>query len=98
LPLARFSTTFSTDYGDVYVRDLQSERTRLVSKTSGGAEADNHSDEPSISTGQYVAFESYATNLPGNDTYSDVYVHGPLTDRSGSRNVLGMVYGERLRS
>jgi hypothetical protein len=49
-----------------------------VSLSSGGAQADNSSDEPSVSAdGRYVAFESTATNLAPGDTNhaKDVFLH-----------------------
>jgi Tol biopolymer transport system component len=65
---------------DVFVHDRETGRTRLVSKTSGGTPANGHSFRPSISSsGRYVAFDSDATNLPGNDSVFDVFVHGPLS-------------------
>ena len=37
------------------------------------------SDSPALSaSGRFVAFESMATNLPGDDGLMDVYVRGPL--------------------
>ena len=53
----------SSGYGDVYVRDLDSGVTELISvAVSGGADSLSHN--PSISAdGLIVAFESWATNL-----------------------------------
>ncbi|HEX6208727.1 MAG TPA: hypothetical protein VF058_10280, partial [Actinomycetota bacterium] len=49
----------------VYVHDRKAKKTRLVSKTSAGAPADDDSDDGSISPdGRFVAFESDASNLP----------------------------------
>ena len=63
-----------------YVRDLKTGKTKLVSKTSGGAVATGgDSLSPVIAaSGAFVAFHSEATNLPGDDAVQDVYVHGPL--------------------
>lgn len=65
---------------DVFLRDLRTGRTRLVSRQSegrGGDGGDDQSFSPSISAdGRYVAFESLAGNLSGadrNDRF-DVYV------------------------
>jgi Tol biopolymer transport system component len=59
----------------VYVHDRRTGKTRLASKTSGGTPADGHSERPSLSAdGSRVAFSSQADNLPGPDTWSDVYV------------------------
>ena len=68
-----------TGLQDVYVRDLQTDTTILVSRASGasGAKGNDHSFRPSISAdGRYVAFESRATNLVPDDTDdgADIYV------------------------
>jgi Tol biopolymer transport system component len=61
---------------DVFVRDLRTGTTRLVSKTSAGDPANGNSDSPSLSAnGRYVAFDSDAPNLPGENGYRSVYVH-----------------------
>lgn len=52
--------------------------TSRVSVASGGAEGNDMSRWPQISgDGKFVAFESYATNLVGNDTNGepDIFVH-----------------------
>jgi Tol biopolymer transport system component len=62
---------------DVFVRDLATGRTTLLSRARGGGPADNGSGEPSISAdGTRVAFSSDATNLVAGDTNgtSDVMV------------------------
>ena len=62
----------------VYVRFVKTGRTKRVSKTSGGAPADNESYDASISAnGRFVVFESYATNLPGALGSGDeqAYIH-----------------------
>lgn len=66
---------------DVYVRDLQTHETILVSRASGaaGGKGDAGSRHPSISPdGHFVAFPSEATNLHPDDTDSsfDVFVRG----------------------
>jgi Tol biopolymer transport system component len=54
---------------DVFVRDLQSGTTQLVSIDSSGNQANSYSFYPSISAdGRYVAFGSPATNLVTGDT------------------------------
>lgn len=63
---------------DIFVRDRQTGVTSLISKSSGGAQGDGVSENPSISeNGRYVAFDSLATNLVANDTNDsqDVFVH-----------------------
>jgi tricorn protease-like protein len=69
--------------GDVFVHDRQTDRTTRVSVASGGAEGNNDSFAPSISSdGDFVAFESDATNLVAGDTNTrrDIFVR----DQSGS--------------
>ncbi len=66
-----------TTYNQVYVRDRQTGKTKLVSKTNGGDPADGGgSYDPAISDdGRFVGFESSATNLPGSvPPYDQVYV------------------------
>ena len=54
---------------DVFVKDLQTGAIIRASISADGTQANNWSQVPSISAdGRYVAFESYATNLVGNDT------------------------------
>ena len=65
---------------DVFVRDVRTGRTRLVSSRSHrpGVPGDGEADNPSISKrGRYVAFESTAGNLVhGDDNHAeDVFVH-----------------------
>ena len=62
---------------DIFVRDLQTNETILVSRRStaeGGAGGDSDSNVPSISAdGRYVAFWSYADNLSDADRDRDKY-------------------------
>ncbi len=56
-------------YRDVFVRDLSTGATTLVSSAPGGAPSDGPSDQPSISgDGSVVAFASSASNLVAGDT------------------------------
>lgn len=71
---------------DVFVRDLKTDRTILVSRASGkrGAAGDGDSSNPSISAnGRYVAFESDAANLGagGNDEDPDVFLRDMRSGR-----------------
>lgn len=64
---------------DVFLRDLKTNRTLLVSRAQGkhGPPGSGDSSNPSISAdGRYVAFESYASNLgpADNSTQPDVFV------------------------
>lgn len=69
---------------DVFVHDRQTGQTFRVSIASDGAQGNAASFAPSISAdGQYVAFESWASNLVSDDTngFTDVFVHHwPLGD------------------
>ena len=63
---------------DVFVRDLTTNFTTLVSVSSTGVQGDGASSLPSLSyDGSYVAFGSFATNLVSNDLNGehDVFVH-----------------------
>ncbi len=63
---------------DVFVHDRQTGATTRVSVDSAGAEGDNNSNFPSISSdGRYVAFESLSTNLVAGDgnTAPDIFIH-----------------------
>jgi Tol biopolymer transport system component len=65
--------------GDLYVRDLQTQTTALISRAGGpaGAVGNGPSFSPQISAdGRYVAFESNASNLSPDDPVSnaDVYL------------------------
>jgi Tol biopolymer transport system component len=65
---------------DVFVHDRQTGETRRVSLISDGTQGDGGSYAPSISAfGDYVAFDSDATNLVQGDTNNlkDVFLHGP---------------------
>ncbi|HSD03976.1 MAG TPA: PxKF domain-containing protein [Gaiellales bacterium] len=62
---------------DVFVRDLATGTTTLVSTGLNGLPANNDSDDASISAdGRYVAFGSLASNLVAGDSngFSDVFV------------------------
>jgi Tol biopolymer transport system component len=62
----------------IFVRDLGTNTTSLVSKTSGGDEADFDCDFPDLSSdGRYVVFQSSASNLDPLDTEfnTDIFLH-----------------------
>src|SRR5262249_10887083 len=70
---------------DVFVRDLQTDTTTLVSRASGaaGAKGNSDSNSPSISAdGRFVAFVSFATNLDprDGDLGGDVFVRDLQTN------------------
>lgn len=65
---------------DVFVHDRVSGATQRVSINSSGAQANNGSARPSISSdGRHVAFESSADNLVSDDSngVQDIFVHDP---------------------
>ena len=62
---------------DVFVHDVRTGVTEIVSVATGGSQVNDDSKDASISAdGRYVAFESDATNVVLNDTngYRDVFV------------------------
>ena len=66
---------------DIFVRDRSSGTTERVSVTSSGAQPNEGSSEPSISTdGRFVVFASWASNLVAGDTngYADIFVRDRL--------------------
>jgi Tol biopolymer transport system component len=70
---------------EVFVRDLKTHRTRLVSVSSAGAVGNSASFRPSISAdGRRVAFESFASNLVAGDTNNatDVFLYDSRTGRT----------------
>lgn len=62
---------------DVYVRDRSAGTTLRVSKTAGGANADQPADRGTLSAdGGTIVFETAATNMAGSadpDAYRDIY-------------------------
>jgi Tol biopolymer transport system component len=71
----------TNDATDVFIRDRKRRTTVRVSLTNAGDEGDSSSEYPFLaSNGRFVAFQSGATNLVGNDTNAttDIYVRGPL--------------------
>jgi Tol biopolymer transport system component len=70
-----------------------------VSVDSAGAEGDNNSNFPSISSdSRYVAFESLSTNLVVGDTlgFSDVFVHDRDADGNGAYDEPGAISTTRV--
>jgi Tol biopolymer transport system component len=63
---------------DIFVRDLVTKTTKLVSVNSSGIEGNLPSSSPVISAdGRWVAFSSYASNLTSGDLNGvpDIFVH-----------------------
>jgi len=67
---------------DVFIHNIVTGETTLISKSSTGVQGNDSSQFPSISAdGRYVAFESFATNLVAGDTNNagDVFIHNIVT-------------------
>jgi Tol biopolymer transport system component len=75
------------DYSDIFLRDLQTGETSLVSVTSGGEQADHSSTLASISPdGRYIVYSSKADNLDPACTESqanidDVFLYDRQTEQ-----------------
>lgn len=81
---------------DVFVRDLVTGETTLVSRADDGTLGNNISQGPQISAdGRYVAFHSIATNFADGDTGTDldVFVHDTRTGTT-KRVSIGMYLSE----
>lgn len=75
---------------DIFVRDRTTGRTRRVSVSSAGEQANGQSGSPSISAdGRFVAFSSAASNLVGGDTngVADIFVRNRATGTTGRVSV-----------
>jgi Tol biopolymer transport system component len=67
-----------TGYYNIYLRDLQTGTTTLVSAAADGTAGNGHSSNPVFTPdGRYVVFQSFASNLVPGDTngQSDVFMH-----------------------
>ncbi|MGH2810710.1 MAG: Calx-beta domain-containing protein, partial [Actinomycetota bacterium] len=59
----------TNNFGDIFVRDIQTDSTQRVSLTNGGDQAYGPSSGPDITPdGRYVVFQSSAPNLVGDDS------------------------------
>jgi len=70
---------------DIFLRNLGSGKTTIISTSSTGVKGNGLSWYPSISAdGRFIAFESFASNLVGNDTNStwDVFVKDTSTGKT----------------
>ncbi len=70
---------------DIFVHDVWTSQTTRVSVATGGAPANDRSEQPTITgDGRYVAFTSWASNLVAGDTNGqpDVFVHDRLTGQT----------------
>ncbi|MGH2768864.1 MAG: TolB family protein [Actinomycetota bacterium] len=73
----------ANSFSDIFVHDLQTRATTVVSRASDKTSANESSSKPSISSsGRLVAFESFAWNLVIGDTNDafDVFVWDRQTD------------------
>ena len=76
----------SNNAADIFVHDRQTGQTERVSVSSIGAQGNDSSYSPSISSnGRYVAFSSSADNLVDGDSnlYRDVFVHERISELAG---------------
>ncbi len=74
---ANLVTADTNGLPDIFLRDLQTNTTTLVSVASSGSQANDVSDLAAITPdGRYVAFTSFATDLVGGDTngVSDIFL------------------------
>ncbi len=81
---------------DVFVRNLTTGVTERVSVATGGGQANGPSLAPSLSRdGQFVVFQSQASNLVPNDTnnVADIFVHDLVTGTT--QRVCDAVEGNR---
>ena len=76
----------------IYVRDVVAWTIALVSESTGAVRGNNHSQRPCISgDGNFVAFESLATNLDGGGPSWDIFVRdiGGATTTLVSKSSIG---------
>lgn len=67
---------------DVFVRDLQTNETILISRNSSGIQGNGRSANPSISAdGRFIAFWSIASNLVNDDNNGmpDIFLHDQVS-------------------
>jgi len=72
----------STSMNSIYLHELASGATTLISKSSAGVQGDDDSFNPAITPdGRFIAFDSYASNLvPGDTNWAqDIFVHDRST-------------------
>jgi hypothetical protein len=82
---AALSASDRTYWSDVYVHDLLTGETSLVSVTSAGVQGNDEAVGAFISgDGRYVGFTSYASDLVFGDTNGapDIFVHDRLTNET----------------
>ncbi len=77
-------------FADIFVHDLQTSSTSLVSKSTAGVQANALCTQPYLSAdGRYCAFESLADNLVAGDAngQNDVFVHDLLLGTTTRANL-----------
>jgi len=75
---SNLSTIDKNNYRDIYLRNRQTSTTTLLSAAEGGGDSDGSSYRPIISAdGNFVVYESDATNLSSYDTnsFTDIYLY-----------------------
>jgi hypothetical protein len=73
----------TNNHSDIFLYDLQTDKTILVTSASDGTQANAHTIRSSISgDGRYIAFESEASNLVLGDTnrHADIFVRDTQTN------------------
>jgi Tol biopolymer transport system component len=78
---------------DVFLHDTLTSVTTRISVATGGAELNGNSQRPRFSAdGRFIAFSSYATNLPAANGKSLIYVHDRVlgTTTLASRSADGL--------
>src|SRR5262245_28146137 len=91
----------TNDVDDIFVRDLATGTTRLVSVSASGGSASAASSDPVITPdGRYVVFISVATNLVANDTNGirDVFVRDLVADTTALVSVGATANGTTFMS
>jgi Tol biopolymer transport system component len=84
---------------DICVHDRLTRVTRRINISSSGAVSNDSATNPAISqNGQYVAFQSRASNLSGGDVnnFSDIFVHNRDTDFDGVMDEAGAFSTTRI--
>ncbi|TVQ30164.1 MAG: hypothetical protein EA376_13805 [Phycisphaeraceae bacterium] len=69
---------FTSDFNDVFVKNVLTGEIEGVSRSTGGAPGNANSSNPSMSAdGRFVSFTSFANNLVHDDTNdaADIFVH-----------------------
>jgi hypothetical protein len=71
----------NSGFGDIFLHDMKTGKTKLVSRKSDGTIGNGLSDDPVLSDdAKVISYESRADNLAGNDTNDayDIFVTDPI--------------------